>query len=365
MKVLFTTNFPSPYRVDFFNELGKYCDLTVAYERTRALHRDSKWVGSGALHYKEIYLNQKPVGTSQSIGLGIIKTIKNNDFDRVILCGYASPSVILAVAYCRLFKKEYMLEFDGGFNKKDSFFNHLLKKFIFKGSKRMLITCHDTEDYLKTFGVSADKISYYPFSSLKEADILSAVVPEEEKQALKQELGICEQRAVLSVGRFIPGKGFDVLIKAMQYVDPKVGTYIVGGEPTEEYLQLCKDVGLSNIHFVSFCKKDELRKWYEACDLLVMPTRSDVWGLVINEAMACGLPVVSSNMCVAAKELLRNDDRFIYECEDYKELSNKINSVLSSDLTEYGTESLNIIRGYTIESMASEHLSILQIPERK
>lgn len=365
MNVLFTTNFPSPYRVDFFNELGKHCNLTVAYERSRALHRDSKWVGNKALSFKEIYLNQKPVGTSQSIGLGIIKTITKNKYDRVILCGYASPSVILAVTFCRLFGKEYMLEFDGGFNKKDRGFIRILKRFIFKGAKRLLITCHDTEEYLKSFGVPADRISYYPFSSVRESEILDKVVSNEEKQVLKKELGICDKKAILSVGQFIHRKGFDILINAMKYVDPEAEAYIVGGEPTDEYLQMCRNIEINNIHFIPFCKKNELLKWYKACDLFVLPTRYDIWGLVVNEAMACGLPVISSNMCIAANELLGEDERFIYDCENYKELSTKINSALKSNLAEYGTEALDIIRRYTIENMVSEHLNILQIPERK
>lgn len=46
MKVLFMANIPSPYRVDFFNELGKYCDLTVTFEGRTATDRDEKWRGS-------------------------------------------------------------------------------------------------------------------------------------------------------------------------------------------------------------------------------------------------------------------------------------------------------------------------------
>ena len=53
LKVLFITNIPSPYRVDFFNELGKMCDLTVLFERKDALDRDTKW-----LSYRKMYSKQ-------------------------------------------------------------------------------------------------------------------------------------------------------------------------------------------------------------------------------------------------------------------------------------------------------------------
>ena len=58
MKVLFFTNIPSPYRVDFFNELGKYCELTVLYERRDADDRDKNWCNNeeNNLNFKPIYL---------------------------------------------------------------------------------------------------------------------------------------------------------------------------------------------------------------------------------------------------------------------------------------------------------------------
>jgi putative colanic acid biosynthesis glycosyltransferase len=55
MKVLFLTNIPSPYRVEFFNELGKQCELTVLYELKQAKDRDAKWNAYEAKHFREKY----------------------------------------------------------------------------------------------------------------------------------------------------------------------------------------------------------------------------------------------------------------------------------------------------------------------
>lgn len=63
---------------------------------------------------------------------------------------------------------------------------------------------------------------------------------------------------------------------------------MVGGEPTEDYLQMRASLGLDNVHFVGFQKKEALSRYYRAADLFVLPTREDIWGLVINEAMAYG-----------------------------------------------------------------------------
>ena len=55
MKVLFLTNIPSPYRVDFFNQLGKYCELTVLYELGYATNRDKNWTSGVAKLLKKFF----------------------------------------------------------------------------------------------------------------------------------------------------------------------------------------------------------------------------------------------------------------------------------------------------------------------
>ena len=60
MKVLYLTNLASPYRVDFFNELSKYCDLTVLFERKKAADRDDEWY-SNNYKFKAIFLNSKNI----------------------------------------------------------------------------------------------------------------------------------------------------------------------------------------------------------------------------------------------------------------------------------------------------------------
>ena len=61
MRVLYLTNVEVPYRVRFFNELAKHCDLTVLYERQRASNRNSAWSGSETIKFRQQFLEAKPV----------------------------------------------------------------------------------------------------------------------------------------------------------------------------------------------------------------------------------------------------------------------------------------------------------------
>ena len=95
MKVFFLANIPSPYRVDFFNELGKYCDLTVFFERQNALGRE--WARKKDLNYKSIFLNGIKIGEDSSLCLDIIKYIKKDMFDIFIVGGYGTCTGMLAI----------------------------------------------------------------------------------------------------------------------------------------------------------------------------------------------------------------------------------------------------------------------------
>lgn len=362
MKVIFATNIPSPYRVDFFNELGRYCELTVLYERKKSSERDSKWTSERAKNYNEVYLDLKPVGVDRSRGAALKNYIKNAEFDFLILTNYVSPATVEAIMYCRVHKVPYYIEYDGGFNKRDSLPKLLLKKILLKGAKGHFTTADEHIKYLRSLGIKENVIYKYPFTSINKVDVVAHGISCEEKRSLRTELGITEEKVILSVGQFIPRKGFDVLINAMPYLDKSIGLYIVGGEPTEEYKEAIASLKLDNVHFVGFKTKTELREYYRVADVFAFPTREDIWGLVINEAMAQGLPVVSTDRCIAALEMVDDGENgYIVETENESELADGIRKVLcNGDYERLQLSAIEKANAYTIEKMVECHLEIFQ-----
>ena len=365
-KVLFITNLPAPYRMDFFNQLGERCDLTVAFERRKALDRDPKWVGEQAQSFVALYPDLEPIGQSQSKGSGLVGLLKSQTYDIVIFGGYASPAVRLAIAHCKRKRIAYYIEYDGGFNKKDSFLKRIYQKFLLRRAKGHFVTCDELKAYLAGLGILEKKLHFYPFSSLRKEDILPAAPTTLQKKMWKQELGIQEECALLAVGQFIPRKGLDVLIRAAREVDPSCGIYLVGGEPTEEYIALKQELNIPHVHFQGFMGKNELQKWYRACDIFALTTREDIWGLVINEAMANGLPILSTQRCIAALELVKDGvNGYIVPVEDASALAEKINILVhNSELRiSMAEQSLKKIQDYTIENMVEYHVKYLKFDE--
>lgn len=362
-KALFLTNIPSPYRVKFFDELGKKFDITVLFHDNRKAHsgRDNAWFASGDGSFHQVQLSKCVLSRGEdSLCLDVIDWLKK-PFDEIIICGYSSPTAMLAIAYLRMKKKPFWMEVDGGLIREDSDLKYRFKKLLVSSASGWFSSGKKTTEYLQHYGAKEEKIHSYPFSTLQEADIQSAVTSSEEKISLRKILGIEEEYCLLSIGQFIHRKGFDILLHAAASLEKNVGIYIVGGEPTEEYLKLRDDLGLSNVHFVGFQTKDALAKYYKAADVFALPTREDIWGLVINEAMAYGLPVITTDRCVAGLELIENGvNGYIVPVENSHALAEAIQNVFASDYQKMGAASLERIRPYTIENMVKAHVEIFE-----
>lgn len=361
-KVLFLTNFPSPYRVNFFDELGKYLDVTVLYsDRVEDItHRNRSWFEDGKGGFQPVQLKKTFGIKDENLCLDVLTWLKK-DWDAIVIGGYSSPTAILAMLYLRLRKIPFYMEVDGGLIRQERKIKYLIKRTLVRLAPMWLSTGRFTTKYLVHYGAEAENVTHYPFSSLYEENILPGIVPLEEKLALRKELEIPEENMVLAIGQFIHRKGFDVLLRSAVSLDKNVGIYIVGGEATEEYRKMKEELGLENVHFLGFQKKDVLARFYKAADLFVLPTREDIWGLVINEAMAYGLPVITTDRCVAGLELVEDGvNGYIVPVEDENALAEKMCAALASDRNAMGAASLEKIRPYTLENMAKVHGEIFE-----
>jgi len=360
MKYLFLTNIPSPYRVDFFNELGKLCDVTVAFETGASKERDASWKRYDIKRFKPVFLNGIKYGVAEAFCPNVIGFLRKNHFDRIILCDFTGFTGMLAILWLRLKKIPYWLESDGGFAKDGKGFKEIIKRFFIKGAQGYFSTAREHDRYYMQYGAQPYRIWRYPFTSVYRKDILDAPVPLEQKMQLRKALGISEKRVVVAVGQFIPRKGFDVLINAMALLPRDIGCYIIGGNPTEEYLWQVAELALDNVHFVGFKTKDELAHYYMAGDLFVHPTREDIWGLVVNEAMAKGLPVITTDRCIAGLELIKEPEQgCIVPAGEVQDLAQAIETQLEQITADKSRQVLKNISNHCFEEMAKRHIEVL------
>lgn len=365
MKILYLTNLPSPYRVEFFNELVRYgIDLTVLFQRCNAQNRDKKWHSEEKKLFQEIYLKSVKIGNESSFTFDAIKYLREKKYDLIVIDGYSSITAMICIEYLRIRKIPFVLSADGGRVSQDSWIKKKIKRLFIGAASAWLSSGSVTTNYLVHYGAKREEVYEYPFSSLKNADI-EKPLNEDEKESLRKELNIKEQFVVLSVGRFSYnqgyGKGFDVVLKIASVLKKlDIAFVIVGDEPTREFVELKEKNGLDNVYYIGFKSKSELADYYRMSDLFILMTRGDVWGLVINEAMSYGLPIISSDKCVAGLELVDDDNGFIVNPEDFLQASKDIQLLYhdKSILKKFSESSLKKISNYTIENMAKVQFNI-------
>lgn len=368
MNVLYLANIPSPYSVDYFNELGKFCSLTVLFELNASAERDREWQNYRFENFKGIILKGKRVNTDTAFCPEVGKYLRPGVYDFVVVTVLASPTALLAVHTLRRRKIPYFYEGDGGFAGKTTGIKAGLKRYIIANAYKCFSSSAEFDRYCAAYGAKEENLLRYPFTSVKEEELLGSPLTREERKKRKQEFGIAEACAVISVGQFIRRKGFDLLLECCKDLPEEVGVYIVGGKPTEEYLQLQSKYGLSHVHFLEFMPKARLMKFFQAMDFFVLFTREDIWGLVVNEALASGLPVISTNRCTAALELIeQGENGFLVESENVPQMREAMLRLAASEALreKMSYRAIRCMKGYTIENMAAEHMKVFAHEEKQ
>lgn len=357
MKVLYFTNIPVPYRMQFFNELGKYCQLTVMMESEYSGNLNADWLKQiSAINYEYILLPKLGRTSKTRINYGYSKKILKENYDIVVVGSYYSLSAMLFITFLRKHNISYILNSDGGFVKNDNMLLYKIKRHFISGAAAYITTGKLTTEYLTHYGANGPFLNI-SFSSLTKEDVSNLGKQEHDKKYYRKKLGLEEDKIVLYAGQFIYRKGIDVLLEAVTDIKTKCVVYIVGGTPTEQYKNIIKKNNLKNVKFIGFQDKKGLIEYYRTADVFVLPTREDIWGLVINEALGMGVPVITTDRCIAGVELIDDINGKIIPINNPSRLATAIDEIIGNEskYQERCIDAMQSVQNYTIENMALEH----------
>ncbi len=140
-----------------------------------------------------------------------------------------------------------------------------------------------------------------------------------------------DEIAFLFVGRLDPQKGVDVLLRALANVPEHCLLRVVGTGPHErEYKKLAGELGLgSRVDFVGHCSPEEIRTQLRAAYALVLPSRAELFGIVLIEAMAMGVPVIASRVGGIPEVVTHEETGLLVPREDVEALSAAMRRMLS------------------------------------
>lgn len=359
IRVLYITETPSPYRVCFFRKLSENCDLTVVFTKNaKKYERPYNWYD----HNFDGFNAVDPKDSKAPVNFGVLKLL-NKKYDLIVLCDYSSPTGLLAASFLKLRRIKYAMEADGAKVGSGSRIKEALKKAIISKSVLCFSSSKVTNDYYLHYGVAKELLVRYPFTSLIDSDVIKEPIKHEKKNELRKLLELTEKNIIISVGRFTYmngyGKGYDTVMELAESSDDDTGFYIIGDKPTAEFEEWKRRKSLTHVHFIGHKSKDELKQYYQSADLSLLLSKGEAWGLVINESMANGTPVIATDACVGATEIIEHGvNGYIVPVSSPGTVKKCISDYFSSSEKQkiMSAAAIETMRSYTIENMAQTHI---------
>lgn len=350
MKICWLTLSPAPYTLKLFNEIGKKVELVVVLYNKVENNRNSEW----------------KIGKNNSFTLYEI----DGDYDKLINKLAITCDLLIDGFYLSIFgykavkaffknKKQTVLIADGGIAKNRGIIVNKMMSLLMGKHDYYFSSSDITDKYFKYYGVSDEKIMHYRFTSLTNIDIVENAKLSGIKEKIRKELLLDDNFTIISVGQPIRRKGFDILLKAYLKTNlcENINLYIIGGKPQSEIVEYVETHKLRNVHFVELLDSNELRKYYAMSDCFVLCTREDIWGLVIEEAMSYGLPIVTSNNCVCGMHFSRVDKGpIVCDVNNIDDYATRISELFNNSKLRQAMSKAALfnIKDYSIEKSADD-----------
>lgn len=344
IKVALIHNIMSPYRVPLFKQLAAVPELALYIYFLASTDKSRKWEIpelSGKFSYKvlpglTVNFHRNKDLFAYRVNPAIAPELIRNKYDIIVSVGYASFTNHLAFLLCKTWGKPFILCSESTINEPSLLRSISLPliKLIVRHSDALIAYGTRAKEYLIHLGAPSDRI----FMAYNTVD--TAFFGRESSKLrmtgsrLKEELGIGNKSVILYVGQLIQRKGIRYLLEAYARLrcENDVACLIVGDGPQRTELgDLCTRENIKDVFFVGHKQLRELPEYYVISDIFVLPSTQEVWGLVLNEAMACGLPVVTTDKVGASIDLVKDGvNGYVVEAGQADQLYDAMQKILSS-----------------------------------
>jgi len=358
MKILIVFNHPAPYKVALFNGLSAKHDVHVIFERFKASNRNQSFYNESNYKFTLHKIKGVSLGDENHLSFGVVRHLKKHKYDLIIMNGYSTLTEMLALRYLKRKKIPYAFYINGGFaNEKECKLKKEIKTYFISGAEAYFSPAKKANEYLTYYGAPADRIYNYPYSTVYEKDVLEVKTPTATKVLYWKEKGIEATNFTICITSFIKRKNNAALIKAWKEI-PKDYALILVGEGYEEpmYREIIANEKLTNVLLLPFAPKHLVFEYLSHSDNAVYISNYDIYGHVINEALAHGLNVLTNTKMVAAIDLIRDGQNGLIA---YPE-DDLVSRILLLLATDFFNEAIATAKENTIEESVRVHLDILE-----
>lgn len=329
---IFVTNLPSFYKLSLYNRIAEKKKIMVIFTGDTALLRDKDFF-DGSYAFEYFYLSHN---TDLKRALAACKIVKACTYKELVIGGWDSLVMwfLLFISdkeiNSQIIESSYLESTTKGFKGflKKLFLSRISKVYVpGKSNEKLVKDLGYSGQIVKTGGVGLFNIVSQPIYTKKE-----------------------KVENFLYVGRLSEEKNLFSIIQVFNNL-PNIRLNIVGYGPLEAKL---KALAMPNICFYGAVKNRNLFSVYQSNDVLILPSFSEPWGLVVEEALNNGIPVIVSDKVGCAEEIVNESNGIIYSIGDPVGLKN---AILKMKNVAYYNELRENISKYDFEEIVENQIN--------
>ena len=378
---------PIQYQDPFFRLLAKEhdVDLTVLYCSRHGVetYRDEdmgttlRWDLEMLQGYRYEFLRNfggnPNAGYTRLINPGIVPALMRGHYDAVIfMLGWGSITALLGIAACRASRTPFFLFGDSSCPPPENTLRARIRarllRMLFAQASGFMTSGALNADYYAHYGADPKTFFLLPWAIDNERFAETSNITRDERDTLRAQYGIDRDAIVfLFSAKLVPRKDPMTLLRAfekMQARDRATIVFMGDGELRESLEQYAHEHELSSrVRFIGFVNQRDIPRHYAMSDVFVLPSLYEPRGAVINEAMACGLPVIVTDRCGSIGDIVQADDNaFIYPAGDAVALAHFLDVMTTDDAlrAKMSARSRAIIAGWSYERGVEGVKSMLQ-----
>ncbi|CAG4998621.1 D-inositol-3-phosphate glycosyltransferase [Dyadobacter sp. CECT 9275] len=268
--------------------------------------------------------------------------------------GYFDWAQVLLMCYARLKGVKIVLSTESSTaDHNRSVIKEMIKSRIVGLAHACFCFGSSSAQYLKTLGVPDDRIAVKNAAVIDESIIRT-------RFDKAREAGGKTGNSFIFVGRLALEKNLEMLINAFKKVNQSAKhswkLLLVGNGPEEEKLRTLA-AGDPLIEFAGSHAWYTVPEFLAKSDVLILPSKSEPWGLVVNEAMVCSMPVIVSEKCGCAPDLVRQGQNgYLFHPDQIAELETALASFINNpeQIVDMGAKSMEIIKPFSSTNVAAE-----------
>jgi glycosyltransferase involved in cell wall biosynthesis len=339
-------NMPSFYQDDLFCQLARKVDLRVVYDHAMTADRRRLGWGEVRQEYHSCVLDRH-----RRVRHAV--RIARAERDRIhILNGIWAENAFTAVAFVlgelgvpfAIYSECPDATVSRSWLKRRT--HRSVGRWVARRARAVFAISHLAADYFGSLGFAEDKI--YPFGYFRASP------------APLENILHVDTVDIVFVGQFIHRKGVDILLRAIRPLlekNPQIRLSLIGAGPEQASIEaaLGEDGLLGSVELEGAHPSSRIHERLARASLLVLPSRWDGWGLVINEAFAAGVPVVASDRCGGADLIVPGVNGYRFRSENVDDLRTCLSAFLTSDQKQMRVAALRTASRLTIP-VVSEYL---------